>query len=335
MRKYKNGLVLMKALPPHLGHFYLIDTAAQNSDHVHVIISHNKFQSIPGKERFECVRGVYQHCQNVSVYSFDDEGLPQSDKESPSKDEFYSLWVPAIYKIVKDLDVVFTSEEYGDDFARYLGIDHFLVDRHRKKYPVSGTMIRNNPLKNWNFISNGIRKHFVKKIAIVGPESTGKSTLTRKLSSYFNTNFLPEYGRFVSEQKPELEIDDFHKISMGRQQLENWLVESSNKLIICDTEDITTYTYSKMYCPNDYKKYEDYFVDKIDSHDYDLYILLSPDCDAIQDDTRRFLHNREGHFNDIKSNLDRFCKIYFTIGGNWKSRYEDSKRLIKELIYIS
>lgn len=335
MKKYKNGLVLLKALPPHLGHFFLIDKAVENSDHVHVVVSHNRNQSIPGDLRFQCVRDVYKDCKSVTVYSFDDIGLPQSDKESPSKDEFYSLWVPAIRGIVKELDVVFTSEDYGDDFARYLGIDHFLVDRYRKKYPISGTMIRNNPLKNWNFIANGIKHRFVKKIAIVGPESTGKSVLTERLSSYFNTNFLPEYGRIVCENKPSLEIDDFYRISLGRQKLEDRLVGYSNKLIICDTEDIVTYTYSKMYCPKEYTKYEDFFTEKIDSFDYDLYILLRPDCESIQDGTRRFLDNRIDHYNDIKLNLDRFCKIYFEIGGDWNNRYESSKKLIKELIYNS
>jgi len=335
MKKYKNGLVLLKALPPHLGHFFLIDKAVENSDHVHVVVSHNKNQPIPGNLRFECVRDVYRDCKSVTVYSFDDISLPQSDKESSSKDEFYSLWVPAIWAIVKKLDVVFTSEDYGDDFARYLGIDHFLVDRDRKKYPISGTMIRNNPIKNWDFIANGIKHRFVKKIAIIGPESTGKSVLTQRLSSYFNTNFLPEYGRTVCENKPNLEIDDFYRISIGRQQLEDWLVGYSNKLIICDTEDIVTYTYSKMYCPKEYIKYEDFFTKKIDSFDYDLYILLKPDCESVQDGTRMFLNNRIDHFNEIKLNLDRFCKIYFEIGGDWNNRYESSKKLIKELIYNS
>jgi HTH-type transcriptional repressor of NAD biosynthesis genes len=332
-KRYRSSLVLMKAMPPHLGHLYLIDTAIKYSDHTHIVICHNSSQWIPGELRFNCIKEIYKDNTNVTVYIFDDTGLPQSDKESNSLDEFYSLWVPVVYGIVESLDVVFTSEDYGDDFARYLGIDHFLVDKDRRKYPISGTMIRNNPIKNWRFISDQIRPFFVKRVAIVGPESTGKSYLTQNLASYFNTNFLPEYGRLVAENKPNLEIDDFHHISEGRQELEDWLVGYSNGLIVCDTEDITTYTYSKMYCPDEYIKYEEYFTKKITSYDYDLYILLEPNCDSVQDGTRKFLNGRVEHFNELKSNLERFCKMYITVGGDWSNRYVESKKLISDLIY--
>lgn len=336
-KKYKNALVLMKAMPPHLGHLYLIDTAIDHSDEVHIIICHNKDQPIPGDIRFNCIKDIYSNTSGVTTYSFDDIGLPQSDKESPSLDEFYSFWVPAVYGIVEDLDVVFTSEDYGDDFARYLGIEHFLVDRYRKKYPISGTEIRNDPMKNWKFIPKDMRSFFIKKIAIVGPESVGKTTLVQNISSYFNTNFVPEYGRMVSENNPNLKIDDFLNISIGRQEFEDWLMEYSNKLIICDTEDIVTYTYSKMYCPSsDHLKYEDYFVDKITKSKYDMIILLTPDCDSVQDGTRMFIDDiddRWDHYNKIKANLDRFGKSYVEVGGGWESRYRSSKKLISKLIY--
>lgn len=332
-KKYRSGLVLGKFLPFHLGHKYLIDIALENCDIVHVIVCHNRSQMISGESRIDSIRFTYSKNINVIVHSLEDDELPQSDKESPSLDHFYGMWVPVVRDLVSELDCVFTSEDYGDDFARYLGIDHFLVDRNRVKYSISGTEIRNDPIKNWDFISEELRSNFVKKVAIVGPESTGKTTLTQNLSSYFNTNFVLEYGRLVSENKPDLDIDDFYHISEGRRSLENWMIIYSNKLLICDTEDITTYTYSKMYCPNDYLKYDDYFEKVIRLYDYDFYILLRPDCESVQDGTRRYINDREIHYNNLKNNLDKFCKIYFEIGGDWENRYTESKKIINELIY--
>ena len=173
---FKNSLVLGKFFPLHLGHIFLIDTAISQSEMVHVIMTHNPSQSISGEIRLEALKSIYGDNPQVKIYSISDEGLPQYDHECETLDQFYSYWVPLVYNNVKELDAVFTSEDYGDDFARYLGIKHILVDKERKKYPVSGTFIRTNPFKYWDFIPEPIKPHFVKRIVIMGPESCGKST---------------------------------------------------------------------------------------------------------------------------------------------------------------
>lgn len=326
----------MKALPPHLGHFFLIDTAISQSEMVHVIMTHNTSQPIPGEIRFETLKAIYGNNPKVKLYSISDEGLPQYDHECETLDHFYSYWVPLVYNQVKELDAVFTSENYGDDFARYLGIKHVLVDKERKQVPVSGTLIRSNPIQYWDFIPEPIKPHFVKRVVIMGPESCGKSTLTKDLANHYQTNFVIEYGRLVYENNGGVTIDDFIPISKGRQDLEDWMIKHSNKLLFCDTEDITTYLFSKMFYPNDYHKVEEYFKDVLEKKPkYDLYILLKPDCDAVQDGTRQFLDERWQHYEVIKKELiERGCN-FVEIGGDWDNRLEESKKLINNLIYNS
>lgn len=332
-RLFKSGLVLGKFFPFHLGHKYLIDSALEECDCVKVVVCHNKTQSISGSLRIGAIKETYRNNKRVIVYSLEDDGMPQSDSESPSIDEFYKIWIPPIKDLVGYIDSVFTSEDYGEGFGKYLGVYHVLVDKERIKFPVSGTVIRKDPMENWDFISDSIKNIFVRKVAVVGPESVGKTTLVQNISTHFQTNFLPEYGRLVSENKPELEIDDFYQISKGRQELEDWLIKYSNKVLICDTEDIVTYTFSKMYCPKNHYKYENYFIDKINRSNYDIYILLKPNCDPVQDGTRKFLDDRLSHYNEIKYNLDRFNKNYIEIGGSWEDRYTLSKNAINNLIY--
>jgi len=325
----------MKALPPHLGHLYLIDTAISQSEMVHVIMTHNLSQSIPGEVRFEALNAIYGNNPKVKIYSVSDEGLPQYDSECETLDQFYSYWVPLVYNQVEELDAVFTSEDYGDDFARYLGVKHILVDKERSKVPVSGTLVRSNPFKYWNFIPDPIKPHFVKRIVIMGPESCGKSILTKRLSENFETNFVEEYGRTVFEENNfQLSIQDFITISKGRQNIENKMIKFSNKVLFCDTEDITTYLFSKMFCPDEYNKVEEYFKDILEKKPkYDLYILLSPDCDAVQDGTRKFLDGRWQHYEVIKNELvSRNCN-FVEIGGDWDNRLKESKKLINDLIY--
>ncbi len=332
MKKYKNGLVLGKMYPLHLGHLHLIDTAIENCDHVHIIISHNKTQSIPGDVRYQGLKKKYQNNPNVTVYQFDDTGLPQHDYECDTLEEFYSYWIPQVYNLVEELDVVFTSEDYGDGFAEYLGVEHFLVDKERKTVPVSGTEVRENPFEKWNFISDELKPFFVKRIAIMGPESVGKSTLTKELANWFQTNFVDEYGRIVYENNGnKVGVEDFIPISEGRQTLEDWTIKRSNKLLFCDTEDITTYLFLDMYCPNEeHQKETDWFLNKLsEKKKYDLYILLKTDCDAVQDGTRSFLEERRAHYEVIKNELENRGCHFVEIGGDWKKRFEESVEIIK------
>lgn len=331
-KRFKNGLVLGKFLPPHKGHLYLIDTALNNCETVHLMVCHNPSQPIDGNLRYNALKNIYNG-KNINIYNFNDSHLPQYENECDTLDEFYDGWVNAVYSLINDLDVVFTSEDYGDDFANYLGVEHYLVDKERVKYPVSGTKIRTNPFEYWHFIPNEIKPHFVKRIAIMGPESCGKSTLTENLAKYYSTNFVHEYGRDIWEKYDGgLKIKNFKEISLGRQDLEDKLIYESNKIIISDTEDITTYIFSKMYCPDTYTDLEEWFLKRIESqYPYDIYILLSPDCEAVQDGTRQHLNERWEHFEEIKNELQKRNANYKIVGGSWDNRFNESIKIVNKL----
>lgn len=318
---YKNGLIIMKAYPFHKGHASLIDFGLKNCEVLHIIISHNKRQTISGIDRYNAIKEMYTDNRQVNVYQFEDDDYPQYDYECETLDEFYSYWIPTIYKLVDKLDVVFTSEDYGDEFAKYLKVEHMLYDRERTNIAISGTDIRNNKYKNWDYITDTMKSKLITRVAIMGPESVGKSTLTKRLANYYNTNFVIEYGRIVYEGNGnKISIDDFIPISEGRQSLEDWMVKRANKIIFCDTEDITTYLFLKMFCDN-YVTEEKWFLDTIENKkEYDLYILLKPDCEVVQDGTRVFLDERNEHYQNIKAELDSRNYKYIEVGGYWDDR---------------
>lgn len=319
--KFKNSLVLGKMYPFTKGHQYLIDYAIERSEKTHVIITYNSSQNITGETRYNAIKDLYANNKNVEVYCVNDEGLPQYDHECETLDEFYSHWVPLVYSNVKELDVVFTSEDYGDDFAKYLRIKHILVDKDRTAVPISGTLIRSNPFKYWKYIADTMKPFFVKRIAIMGPESAGKSTISEILANRLNTNLVHEYGRAFYEINNGVAIDDFIKISEGRQEVEDFLIKSSNKYLICDTEDITTYIFSKMCYPNKYEKVEKYFLDSLRTKPkYDFYFLMKPDFKGVQDGTRNFISERFKHYDLIKSYLIHYGCNFYEIGGSLKDR---------------
>ena len=161
----------------------------------------------------------------------------------------------------------------------------------------------------------------------------GKSNLTKRLANYFSTNFVEEYGRIVYERNDnKVTIDDFIPISTGRQDLEDWLIKNSNKFLFCDTEDLTTWIFSKMYHPEEYLKVKGYFDNVLSNKkQYDLYILLKPDCKSVQDGTRNFLEERWNHYEVIKSEMISRGYNFIEIGGDWENRYEESISQIKSL----
>src|SRR4051812_48026908 len=147
---YKRGLVIGKFYPPHRGHKYLIDTATSQCEHLTIIVCSLKNQWIPGERRVEWLRKIHP---NATVRHAAD--VPLHDDDSPGWAKFtveYLGFVP---------DAVFTSEEYGDPYAAFMGTRHVSVDQARNTVPISGTMVRSNPLKYFSYLEPCVRKHFV------------------------------------------------------------------------------------------------------------------------------------------------------------------------------
>jgi HTH-type transcriptional repressor of NAD biosynthesis genes len=332
-RKYKSAFIVMKAMPLHKGHLYLIDTALIHSDRVTLLICSLSSEPIPGDLRYGWAMEIYKNQSRIDILHCFEDDLPQYPEEHIN---FWNIWVETAKKYCpNDIDVIFSSEKYGFEYAKKLKIKHFLVDIDRIKYPVSGTKIRTEPFKYWDYIPDVVKPYFVKRIAIMGPESVGKSILSEKLANYYNTNFVIEYGRTVYEEKNGITIDDFIPISNRRQMIEDDKIKYSNKLLFCDTEDITTRIFAEMYFPDDCKEAVIYLEDMIDNKKkYDLYILLKPDCEPIQDGTRNFLESRWEHYNVIKSYLDNLSCNYIEVSGvDWDNRFEISKISIERQFF--
>ena len=324
---YKSAYVLGKFMPFHNGHKFLIDTAIVNSEKVTVIVGSLPTEPIPGNIRFKWVKEQYRTNPNVTVVHCN-EVLPQYPEEHP---DFWNIWVDVVKRYCPaDIDVIFTSESYGDPYAKHLGIKHRLVDIDRKFIPVSGTLLRKDPFALWYYLPDHVKPYFVKRIAVMGAESCGKSTLTKELAKVYNTVYVEEYGRTVWEEENCVDELDFIDIAYGHQLLEKTLIKQANKLIFSDTEILTTQIFYDMYHPNGMKPVKDYlFHMESFAEPYDLYILLKPDCDAVQDGTRQFLDGRWDHYNKIKQVLIDKGREFVEVGGSWANRHMEARTAIK------
>lgn len=102
--------------------------------------------------------------------------------------------------IPEHIDVLFGGEkEYKKVNDQWFpNSDYLLYDYARKRYPVSATLIRNDPYKYWDYILGNARPFFAKKVLITGTESCGKTTITKYLAKIFHTSWSEEIGRYYS-----------------------------------------------------------------------------------------------------------------------------------------
>ena len=157
------------------------------------------------------------------------------------------------------------------------------------------------------------------KIAVVGPESTGKSTMSAFLAKHYNTVWVPEFARDYCAQLTEPptwqdEINMFY----GQLALEKELLPQANKLLICDTTFITV----KIWSDHVFGKTPQEVLDLLPKHIYDFYLLLNIDLPWEEDPLRDFPHMRE-HFMDIwYRELDALNAKYVLVSGTGPDRYE-------------
>ncbi len=329
--RYNNGLVLGKFMPPQTGHVYLINTAAAQCVNLYVMICSDDTQPIAGELRYKWLCEIFKGRENIHIIWCTDPN-PQYPEDCESVDIFYNkYWVPSVHKYVDKLGVIFTSEEYGDEFARYLGVEHVKVDQPRSHYAISATEIRANPFHNWQYVPKEVRSYFKKSIAILGPESTGKSTLVERLAEHFETAYVKEYGRtYVAVTGTDnLTINDFESIAVGHDLCIS--LASHTKTLFVDTEAITTKVFADMYlgeCKSDI--IEGY----IKAQEFDLYILLDIDVPWVDDGTRDFPNHRESHLKALKNELESRGIKYVLISGDYEERYKKAIQEVENLFLV-
>jgi NadR type nicotinamide-nucleotide adenylyltransferase len=285
------GFIVGKFYPPHRGHKHLIESARAQVDRLIVMIAAHPTQSISGEQRKRWLEEIHPDCE---IHLVPDELADDSQQ-----------WAEFTLRYLgRAPDVVFTSEDYGPTYASLMGARHVMIDRERTVVPVSGTLIRSSPIEHLEFLEPCVRAYFVRRVVLIGAESTGKTTLAQQLAERFNTRWVPEYGREHWENKihalsgddpsPSWSHEEFVQIATEQQARENLLARAANRVLICDTNAFATGTWHERYYGD-----RDPRVDAIGAADkVDLYLVTAPDVPFVQDgfrdgeSIRHWMHSR-------------------------------------------
>ena len=322
MKKSK-GFILGKFMPPHLGHKYLIDFGSSYCDELTVLVCSLDREPIPGHLRFQWVKDSFPGAR-VLHYSKD---IPQEPSEHP---EFWRIWREMISEFAgSNWDYVFASEDYGWRLSSELKATYIPVNHARSLVPISATEIRKEPCKYWEYIIPAARPYFLKKIAIVGPESAGKSTLARQLANHFQTVYVEEYARGLLDfNNGQCEKHHIPLIAKGHLSSEKALSLQANRLLFSDTDVMTTMIWSDVLfgdCP-------DWIRIAAKEQKIDFHLLL--DCDLPwENDGQRYmpeLKPRQEFFQRVKGELDRLNRPYELIQGFGEERLARSIQAVNK-----
>lgn len=140
----------------------------------------------------------------------------------------------------------------------------------------------------------------MKKVVIIGPESTGKSTLSSLLAKYYNTTWVPEYARdYIDHLDRPYEEKDLLEIAKGQIKAEEELEKKANRVLICDTNLLVI----KVWSEHKYGACYPEILDLIKSRDYDLFLLSNIDVPWQDDPQREHPQLREFFYNIYRQEL--------------------------------
>jgi NadR type nicotinamide-nucleotide adenylyltransferase len=172
------------------------------------------------------------------------------------------------------------------------------------------------------------------KIALFGPESTGKTTLSDQLARHYNTVWVEEYARpylqkVWNQERRTCEPKDILPIAYGQIALENRLAKRADKVLICDTDLLETKVYSEEY----YGGFVDPLLEKAATENsYDLYLLTYIDTPWVADDLRDRPEQRLEMFQAFKKALEKYNRPYILLKGDKETRLKTAVTAIDKIL---
>jgi NadR type nicotinamide-nucleotide adenylyltransferase len=184
----------------------------------------------------------------------------------------------------------------------------------------------------------------MKRIVVIGPESTGKSTLCEKLARHYHTNWCPEYARaYLLAHGTDYTYDSLLTIARGQVALEEkCIAEMEQTLIAADGAHqssallfIDTDMYvMQVWCKFVFGKVHSWILNKIEQRKYDLYLLCNVDLPWVKDELREYpdLARREKLYNIYKEIMINQQVPWVDIYGNYDERLQRAIDAVDKLL---
>jgi len=326
--KTKNLAVVFGTFAPmHIGHVDLITRAKRENDAALVVVSGTNTEEDRGtrvglhlKRRFRYVREVFHDDELVVVDKLDEEGII-------SEQNGLENWFKILHELIKDntdyqfekitfyvgeekdqkpllsyFENVFNDEyllgksdtEFSDSIIKKeVGIK--IIDK--SIIPVSSAEILKKPLAHWRYITKPFRRHFTKKVLVVGSASGGKTTLIKDLGRIFNAPVSLEYARYYqgvhNVRDDELDTNDYIRLFAYQNHQTSNIIDSGSHsgIVFVDTNATVTMAYVDYYLKDviseeEYQALNLSYKVAVSKEKWDLIVLIPPKSAYVNDGFR-------------------------------------------------
>ncbi|MBQ3753963.1 MAG: thioester reductase domain-containing protein [Prevotella sp.] len=325
-QRYKTGFVLGKFCPLHRGHMLLIQRALDECDTVYVVVDNIMDEVIPVSRRMQWVRQQFP----AAVVLTQEHPLPQDPSETP---RFWDIWRETLLRLLpQPVDAVFASEQYGKRLAQELSAEIVMVDPDRQAVPVSATRIRDDLMGQWHYLAPVVQRELRKVICVYGPESTGKSTLTKQLADHYSMPYVEEYAkRIIDSKHGDICFEDMETIVKGHHRAIEEALQQNTPLLFVDTDAIISKLWSNELFGQESPLIEEYIA----RQQFDHYLLLDVDLPWVNDVHRYRPNQREAFFSMCEEQLVKRKKSYTIIRGLDGRRFENARKCVDRLLDYS
>lgn len=312
MSKYrpqvKRGLVAGRFLPLHLGHEHLIEVALRSSESLDIVVFAKDADPIPGATRVKWLERMFPWA---------------TIRQTVATDDFATSIEKATGRT--DYDVFYGGEiAAGIAAAKSIGATFVPIDPEREAFPISGTEIRADVMKHFGEISSVAKPWFVRRVAIVGPESTGKTELSKRLAHIYSTRFVPEPARALAAVRGG--TIDTEAIELWiRTQIasEEAIASRANRVLFADTHARTALVWSEFFG----------MTPEVRSHlhlDYDLVLMCTDDVPFVGRPERDDPAARRARLDALGT--VEYQKRTIIEGTSWENRLLTARKAVDQLL---
>jgi NadR type nicotinamide-nucleotide adenylyltransferase len=175
-------------------------------------------------------------------------------------------------------------------------------------------------------------KKELKKIVVIGPESTGKSTLCEQLAQHYNTVWCPEFAReYLLTHGMDYTYDDLLYIAKGQLAMEDeYVMQAGTGPLFIDTDMYVM----KVWCEFVFNNCHPWILHQIVERRYDLYLLCNIDLPWVKDELREYpdLETREQLYNIYKDIMLNQSVPWVDIKGDTDERLQKAITAIDQLL---
>ena len=328
-KQFRHGLVIGKFYPLHTGHVALLTAALARCDRVTVEVLGSATESFDVQTRAEWVRRTVPATRVVAT-----EDEAEIDFDSETAWQHHTAKIAGLLDPDDPVDVLLSSDTYGQELARRLGVAWHQVDPGRESNPARGTDIRADVARNWWALPAAVRGRLARRVVVLGAESTGTTTLARQLAEHYRTSWVPDFAHEWTQRRPgglqsPWHPAEFDLIAAEHARQEDDAAEQvALPLVFCDTDVLATGIWHERYLGQTSSTVTALAARRVP----DLYLLTGLDVPFVDDGLRDGEHLREwmhGRFVEVLAAQPAPC---VTVTGDESQRLEHAVREVDALL---